>query len=298
MSNYPETIDIFVDRTGLNDIASSDPNVAYEGIETTQGLLGALGSPQSWSTTLMVLLKNYRRDMRIEAIDGSLYVRAGAAALENTDASNRTFRENVTDVLLSAGEIDTGAMAEDFYYVYLTGGTATTTSPIQFSLDPIAPAAIGTASYKKAGWFYNEAAAALAVTFAGDIKVQGGEVNEVSIVGAVNQTCASASFIDLTGMQTRMVTNGRRMFVGATVPMEDFGSGTEIALAVNVDGTNKRQVNHGGASAQDSTVPIQWEGSVVAGTHVIKLQWKRVAGSDDIQQNSGTYPAFLTTREL
>ena len=47
MSNYPEQADVFTDKTGSDFISSSDPNNAFDGIEAVQGMIGALGKPQS-----------------------------------------------------------------------------------------------------------------------------------------------------------------------------------------------------------------------------------------------------------
>ena len=168
MSQYPQTIDVFTNKTGADNIASSDPNNAFDGIEATQGLIGALGEPQTWSTTLITLLRKYRRDMRVEATGGILYVRLGEAVLENTAGNKFAFRRNSADVTLAAGNLDVGSMAVGTYYVYAIAPSAATTAPIQFSTDANAPSGIGTAPYSRLGWFYNAVAAILAPTYAHD----------------------------------------------------------------------------------------------------------------------------------
>lgn len=165
MSNYPESADIFTDKAPNDGIGSSDPNVAYDAIEASQGLIGTLGKPQSWSTTLITLLRKYREGMEIELDGANLYVRKGEAMLENTDGTKLACRRNATDVLLSSANIDTGALAINTYYIYASAGAAMTTAPILFSLNMNAPSGIGTAPYRKLGYFWNEAAGALAVTY-------------------------------------------------------------------------------------------------------------------------------------
>src|SRR3990167_4182068 len=60
MSLYPSAPDIFVNRTGADAIASSDPNNAYDAIEAIEGFLGALGQSQSHNAALIdALLDTY-----------------------------------------------------------------------------------------------------------------------------------------------------------------------------------------------------------------------------------------------
>lgn len=167
MSNYPENLDVFVDKTGSDNIASSDPNNAFDGIEATEGFLGALGKPQSWSTTLITLLREYQRGMNVTISSAVPVVRAGECVLENTDGSRWVFRRNPTDTTLSATNIDAGTLIATSYYIYAKGGTAATTTPIVFSTDAYAPSAIGTAPYRKIGWFKNTAIGSLAATVGG-----------------------------------------------------------------------------------------------------------------------------------
>lgn len=167
MSLYPESADVFTPKTGSDNIASSDPNNAFDGVEAIQGLIGALGKPQSWSETLVNALRNLQEGMRIEILNGVLKVRAGEAMLVSTGGNKFVFRRNPSDVTLSASNIDVGTLAATTYYIYAKGDGAATTAPICFSTDINAPSAIGTAPYKKLGWFENAGAGALTPTYGG-----------------------------------------------------------------------------------------------------------------------------------
>jgi len=168
MSNYPELADVFVDRTGNDNISSSDPNNAFDGIEAIEGLVGALGKPQSWSTTLTTLIRRYKSGLNIYLSGGSVIVGSGEAVLENTNGSKWVFRRNTTNVTLGSANLDVGSVAAATYYVYMTGGTAATTSPLKFSTDPLAPSGIGTAPFRKLGYFIAPAAAVAATYFVDD----------------------------------------------------------------------------------------------------------------------------------
>lgn len=191
--SYPESADIFTNKTGSDDIASSDPNVAYDAIETVEGLVGALGKPQTWSTTLLTLLRKYRHGNEIDITGGTLTVRAGEAVLENTDGTKFAFRRNVADVPVTVSNIDVGSMAATTYYVYMTAGTVATTGVVQFSTDPNAPSGIGTAPYRYIGWFDNAAAAALTCTYAGSSEA-GNIVNIVHTQNGLYSTATNPDF--------------------------------------------------------------------------------------------------------
>lgn len=164
MSNFPENLDVFTNKTGEDFIASSDPNNAYDGVETTQGLIGALGKPQSWSTTLITLLREYQRGMLLSISGATINITAGEAVLENTDGTKWVFRRNVSDVPVTASNIDVGSLVVATYYVYAKGDGAATTAPIVFSTDANAPSGIGTAPYLRLGWFANQANGSLTPT--------------------------------------------------------------------------------------------------------------------------------------
>lgn len=168
MSNYPLGIDVFVNKTGVDNIASSDPNNAFDGIEAVQGLIGALGEPQTWSTTLMTLIRRYKRGMYIDLTAGALTVKSGEAVLENTNGNKFAFRRNAADVSIVSSQIDIGSLVATTYYIYATAGGVATTTPLMFSTDPLAPSGIGTAPYRRIGWFENASIGALSVSYAGE----------------------------------------------------------------------------------------------------------------------------------
>ena len=147
MSNYPLSVDILVNKTGADNIASSDPNNAYDAIEATQGLIGALGEPQTWSTTLMTLIRKYKRGFGIDISSGAPVVGAGEAVLENSAGSRFAFRRNTASVTLAAANIDVGSVAAATYYIYALGNGVATTAPLMFSTNASMPSGIGTAPF-------------------------------------------------------------------------------------------------------------------------------------------------------
>jgi hypothetical protein len=155
MSNYPELADVFIDKVSGDNITSSDPNNCFDAIENIEGLIGALGKPQTWSTTLMTVIRKYRRGMLVQQSGGSVIVTAGEAVLENTSGSKWSWRQNPANVTLAAANLDVGSVAAATYYVYACAPTAGSTSPIKFSTDANAPSGVGTSAYQYLGYFCN-----------------------------------------------------------------------------------------------------------------------------------------------
>lgn len=285
MSNYPQAIDIFTNKTGANAIASSDPNAAYDAIEATQGLIGGLGETQSWSVTLLTVLRKYKRDMRVEATGGSLYVRAGEAVLENSAGNIWVFRKNPSDVTVAAANLDAGTLAVGTYYVYITGGSAATTAPILFSTSAAAPAGYsptgtGTGPCRQIGWFFNATNAVLAVTYAGDIKVNGNDVNMVFAGLTAATTFTLAATTPISQFTLPFISSGRPLEIEANCKISLDGAGCYGLLSVYLDNA---VIDSGGAPAdqQPHIIAIkQICKGIAAGPHTIEAKiWTSGTGT-------------------
>lgn len=303
MSNYPASIDIFVDKTAADYISSSDPNQAYDGIETTQGYLGASGKPQSWNTTLVTLLRKYRRGMMIQADGATLYVRTGEACLEDTNGSLYCFRQNAADVTITAANLDVGTIAVTNYYIYGYAPSAATTCAVIFSTDAIAPSGIGTAPYIKLGWFDNTAAGSMAFTYCGNIKDGSCDLPNAAWAG-VNATTAvisSTGYTDVTGGLVSLTTNGRPVEIIGAINFSPSAEYQEMGLIIEVDGTEKETSANsdtatngsvGADSLQRGGAQSLYMEQLAAGHHVIKLKAKRTTNDLTVAR------VFLSAKEL
>lgn len=279
MSNFPESIDVYVDKTGSDYVASSDPNVAYAGIETIQGLMGALGKPQSWSTTLMVLLRQYRSGMNLALSGGNLSVTSGEAVLENTNATKWVFRKNSTEVTLAVANLDVGTLVATVYYVYATGATAATTTPIMYSTDANIPSGIGTSPYQTLGWFKNEANGSLAVTYFGSIGGGGGAGGNVAISTLIGTAVVTATaWSDVTGLaDISFVSTGKPVEIIASVGGHTNQAQYGFNAAVVIDGAVETDSERGfsatltNGTADGSCTPMTLK-TLAAGFHTIKVQ--------------------------
>lgn len=299
MSSYPETIDVFTDLDSADNISSSDPNHAFESVENMQGFLGGMGKPQTWSETLLVLMKNYRRGMHVDYVDGVLYARAGEAVLVSTDDNKTVFRRNPDDVSLSTANIDDGTIAAEYYYVYAKGDALALTAPICFSSDEHAPSGIGTAPYRKIGWFYNRAGGSLAVTFAGSWKDGSADVFNALVASTPSSekvvVGAYAAFPTVPAT-INMVTTGRAVELNFNASIY-LGSTEYLYLAFFIDGVRKWTQRQYG-STEFRFAHCYWlDANVIAGTHTFEVQ-AYSTGGDYAMVYGIEGPRVFTAKEL
>lgn len=282
MANFPESLDVWADRTGASFVASSDPNTLGDISEATQGFVGAAGFSQGWNETLLTLMRKYRRGLRISADGGDVIVNSGEAILENTNASKWTLRRNTTDITLAGGHIDVGSLAVDTYYVYGISPVAATTVALQFSTDSNAPVGIGTAPYRKIGWFFNSVGAALAVTFAGSIKDGGDSENIVShSITVGTAVTASTAYSEIIAIP--FVSSGKPIKVTGKLNV-GVSSGGQIGQSiVYIDGvaiSQSRAATYMGvadASASWYQLSNFYSGVLASGNHTIAIYWNSPA---------------------
>ncbi len=136
MSLFPSNPDIFVNKTGSDPIASSDPNNSFDAIEAIQGFIGASGNAQSKMTTLMNAFRFSSQPVPTTSyIDTDTIGIEGKGVVMHSGSSSYVIKYNAvaSTLALSIG-LDAGTeAAEGWYYVWLTGDGATTTYGAVFS---------------------------------------------------------------------------------------------------------------------------------------------------------------------
>lgn len=123
MSLFPSAPDVFVDRTGADAIASSDPNNAYDAIENIENFLGASGEAQSKSVTMVNLFR-----AMLNPIPALSYVNASSIGIPATqialfNGDNFVFKRNaaVTTCSLALHLLNGSEAATTWYEVYIVG---------------------------------------------------------------------------------------------------------------------------------------------------------------------------------
>ena len=283
MSEYPLSIDVYVDKTSADYISSSDPNKAYAGIETTQGFIGGSGKPQSWNTTMVTLLRKYRRGMIVESSGTTLYVRSGEASLEDTNGSLYCFRQNAADVTVTATNLDVGAMAVTNYYIYAYAPSAATTSPIIFSTDSNAPSGIGTSPYMKIGWFDNTASGIMAFTYCGNVKTGSCDVPNI-VTASLSGTAipAGTAFETITAMDVGFLTSGRLVRVFFTAAFDISVATADGAVRVTINGVEKKRYDLNASTGGNSgSIGFEYNEYLAAGAYNIIAEFAERATNGD-----------------
>ena len=160
---YPEdagTITPLVDGTDYEEAANVN-NVVTE-LSNVKTLVGIPGAAQSHLATILDMLADNYTGGRCYGEDGTtdeVYVSAFSGIISNAAGSIRKPRRITTVTTLTAADLDTGAMAVGYYYIYATADTAATTPVFVFSASATTPT--GYTNYKRIGKFYNATASVL-----------------------------------------------------------------------------------------------------------------------------------------
>lgn len=155
-ADYPSSIRNFlVLYDGVDKVIANHPNYRGDEITALQTLVGAFGTGQANLTDLRNLLLNYIDDCKLTYTSvASVTVAAGKIVI--TDASgNCRWRKNTSPVVVTWADIDTGAEANDTYYIYAVADNVGTTFTIMISLNSTTPT--GATFYRKIGSFVNSA---------------------------------------------------------------------------------------------------------------------------------------------
>ena len=155
-ASYPEAVKNFSTITdGVDDVVAAHPNDRAAEITALETFLGATGSSQAYSESLLNLLKNYREGCSVEyKTAADLYVRAGEIMIYDASGNCR-LRRNTSDLTVDWDDIDAGAEANSTtYYVYAVADAAGTTFTVLISTNGTTPT--GATYYRLIGTFYND----------------------------------------------------------------------------------------------------------------------------------------------
>lgn len=156
MSLFPSAPDIFVDRTGADNIASSDPNNAYDAIENIENFIGASGQPQSKSITLLNLFRGMFSPVpQCSWVNAdTIAILPSQAVLYSTD--NFVIKRNTSIFTCHLStDIDTGSEESNVWYdLYLLGDGSNSQYTAKFVLAGSTP--YGMSYYKKINSFRND----------------------------------------------------------------------------------------------------------------------------------------------
>lgn len=236
------------------------------------------------------LLFNYRRNLTvIPDTSSQVKVLAGEIGIQNSAGSIVKWRRNTSTTTVTFSDLDTGSEASSTqYYLYVLADTDAKTCTFKISTSSTSPD--GATQYRKIGYFYNDSLSN--IVNVGNIP-SGGVQNRMNVEGSSDITTTSATYVDMNDMIIYYVSNGERAKVTFNSVIDTVGTGTQFALLIDVGGSTKKEIKGGGASQQDTPVTLIWEGVLTAGTHTIKIKWKRLSGSDTVTQPGADYSRTL-----
>jgi len=282
---YPEdagNITPLIDGTDYVEAANVN-NVVTE-LSNVKTLVGIPGAAQSHLATLLDMLADNYSGGRCYGEDGTtdeVYVGAFSGIISNAAGSIRKLRRITSVTTLTAADLDTGAMAVGYYYIYATADAAASTPVFKFSASDTTPT--GYTYYKKIGWFYNETASVLDVTslFIGNIRDGSANPNQVKVTSSTEISTTSDSYVDMTNMEIKFVANGGPVkidFSGAFNASGVASTGFTIEIDASVI-----SISENGTYSDNRAPGYLYNGSTIyedaltAGEHTIKVQWKRTA---------------------
>lgn len=301
MADYPNAKKNFTALIdGTTYMEAVNVNVVYDEVEATQLFLGASGATQTYNSSVLELLAENYRGLEVRYSDtDELSITAGQAIISNVTGSIKRLRGNSSATVITISNLDTGSMAEGYYYIYAVADASGSAIAFTFSVSDSAPT--GYTQYKKIGWFYNETASVLDVTLMqfGNIKDGSDNPNAVQVEGDDDITTTSTSFVDMTDMEINFVSNGRPVMVHFMAPMRNNAHGV-IQYTCDVDGTDQAIAQYDGTvdAEEMATMPYSFLlKDLDAGEHTLKIQWKVDIGTAQ-QQGSTTGARIFTVHEL
>lgn len=287
---YPDTIPVFTDLINdVDDVLAEHQNDPNDVITSIATMLGVVGASQSYSLDVLDYLANRHDPLLTKASANSLKVAVGAAVLKNAAQSKKFLKRTVADITVTASNIDTGAMAIGYYYVYLIGDAAATTFTVKFSTSATNPNVAAGLIYELIGWFYNEAGGSMDVTsgFVGNIKRNGRSGPSVSVINNTTADTIDDTVYgnDLTGCAIKMYFSGRPVIVLAHLESDAANwMDNDLAFILDVDGTDEAGSESMSASGKASAAGVRmvYVFTPAAGTHTLTLQAKVAASSDKV----------------
>lgn len=233
---------------------------------------------------LDLLLKNYRRDMRVVSSSSTtVNVLAGELVISNSAGTISLFVETTSTTSVGWGDIDAGAEAASTqYYVYAyVDAVATTTASYIISTSSSAPT--GKTYYKKIGYFYNNSSSN--IVDVGNYK--GGNVDNVMVVtGATDISVSGTTPALMAGMTAEFVSNGGLVSIDFVAGIHgSTGYGHSLIYIDSADKTGKMGGND---SSNEGGLAAQWAEVLTAGVHTIEVYWSCEHASYIMHQKGST----------
>jgi hypothetical protein len=212
----------------------------------------------------------------------------GEVELGQTGKSRRNTDTIVLD-LTTAGRngIDTGSLAEGYYYVHAVPDDGTT-DKIDFVASLSSTDATTLTDERLIGWFYASGTAAVSGDSIGAYRGRGGDApNIVKRTASGDIAVADTAFNnDLDTTATRFFCSGERPIrITGNLEFLDADSAYSITGVINIDTVdmgNTIRTSGPPATGTPTGLALEWVGYLPGGTHTIKLRSKVDGGANNV----------------
>ncbi len=229
-------------------------------------------------------------------------VKPGSIMVSNLAGSIRLMLANTSEVDVTWADIDTGAEANDTYFIYVGTSTATdATFSVKISVDNATPT--NMTYFKRIGWLRNDSN--LDITAASNDTTGG--VNSWAQVEGTDDITNASTWAEMT-FDTLDNDNNRLYFVSSGVrptflkyegSVTGSSGGGRIQLRIKVDGTVERTLAiaaaDNGVSVGGSSYEVSWSEIYSVGEHYVTMEYQTTAG--EARQLGTTYKRTLSVRE-
>ena len=176
--------------------------------------------------------------------------------------------------------LDTGSLAEGYYYVWAYPDPDNTTEyeALASTSSTSITAVTDVDDERLIGWFYASSASAVSPDSIGAYRRNGGDApNSVKRIMNTDISTTSTSIVPIPGLETKFYSSGRPVRITLTGNMTLTNPSTnEYLVAISIDSAAlaaAKQTTEYAAEGQDessvSAIAIVWEGSMEAGEHNI-----------------------------
>lgn len=306
-ASIPATVPVFItlnDGPQGDDILAANentPNAEISALATMLGMFGT-GKTQAYGTDILTAIINGTSPICAKASANSINVLAGVVWVADSGQTIRLPRRKTTTTVLTASDLDTGAMAIGYYYIYATADTAVTTPVYKFSASASTPT--GYTAYEQVGWFYNESSGILDVTnnYIGNIRKNGRyPSNSVEYADATDSgVITSTSYTDLVPT-LRFYAPSKQIKVLLSAKFYSGNAAEGGAMCLNIDGSDVSNTErwigssaNAGISGKELGVTVLYTGTIAAATTVIKPRWK----SANAAYNTHIIQKYITVEEV
>ncbi|MEN6414374.1 MAG: hypothetical protein ABFC84_16675 [Veillonellales bacterium] len=213
-----------------------------------------------------------------------------------------TANANVSFAASGRGGLDTGSLAQGYYYIYAVADDDNSNN-FEGIASTSATDATGVTGERLVGWCYAPSASTISVDSIGAYRGLGGDApNHVVIRGYTDtSTNYNTAHRTIPDMEARFYSSGRPVKITFTGRFNGDNANTKtVNFAISADSvglTSETAKFADGAAVSTNNINVKWYGTLSAGTHTIDAKWKPSANNYVYQNATIEGPRMLEIEE-